>query len=214
MEPLALLTGQRLVAVDTETTGLSPNDGHALIEVATVSIDDGVIAEPWSSLIQPGRPIPPDATAVHGITDAMVAEAPAPAGVIAELRRRCGDATLVFHNASFDLPFLNAELRRAGEPPLFNPIVDTLGLARAFPGQGGNSLGALAARFGLPVEPRHRAPGDALTTARLFVELVRRGQQDRKAASLAELAAASQDLLRQAAARGPTSGLTPAPSPR
>ena len=105
--------GQRLVAVDTETTGLDPNDG-ALVEVATVTLEDGQTRETWSSLMQPGRPIPPDATAVHGITDAMVAAAPAPAGVIAELRRRCGDATLVFHNVSFDLPFLNAELALIG----------------------------------------------------------------------------------------------------
>jgi DNA polymerase III epsilon subunit-like protein len=58
------------MAVDTETTGLSPAEGHALVEVATVTIDDSALGESWSSLVQPGRPIPADAAAVHGITDA------------------------------------------------------------------------------------------------------------------------------------------------
>jgi len=190
------------VAVDTETTGLNPAAGHALIEVATVHLAEGAFGETWSSLVRPDRPIPADATAVHGITDAMVAEAPLPAGVAAELRRRCGDLTLIFHNASFDLPFLIAELRRAGQPPLLNPIVDTLGLARGLPGDGGNSLGALAARFGLPREPKHRALGDALTTARLFLALAARWEQERGVSTLAELAAVSQDLMRPAMVRG------------
>jgi DNA polymerase III epsilon subunit family exonuclease len=187
--------------VDTETTGLSPTEGHTLVEVATVTIADGAIGETWSSLMRPGRAIPADATAVHGIHDAMVAEAPVPETVAAELRRRCGDLALVFHNASFDLPFLIALLRHTGQPPLLNPIVDTLGLARGLAGAGGNSLGALAARFGLPREPAHRALGDALTTARLFLALARVWQEERGVRTLAELAAVSQDLMRSTAAR-------------
>jgi len=118
------------------------------------------------------------------------------------LRRRCGDLALVFHNASFDLPFLIALLRQAGQPPLLNPIVDTLGLARGLAGAGGNSLGALAARFGLPREPAHRALGDALTTARLFLALARVWQEERGVRTLVELAAVSQDLMRPAVVRG------------
>jgi DNA polymerase-3 subunit epsilon len=198
---LALLNGHRLIAVDTETTGLSPADGDTLVEVATVTITDAATGETWSSLMRPGRAIPADAAAVHGITDAMVAEAPAPAIVAAELRGRCGDLPLVFHNASFDLPFLIGLLRQTGQPPLLNPIVDTLGLARGLGGTGGNSLGALAARFGLAKEPQHRALGDALTTARLFLELASRWEQERGVRTLAELAAVSQDLMRQTATR-------------
>jgi DNA polymerase-3 subunit epsilon len=195
------------VAVDTETTGLSPNDGHALVEVATVALEGDVIGETWSSLMQPGRPIPPDASAVHGISDAMVAEAPAPDEVVAQLRRRCGDLTLVFHNVAFDLPFMIGALRRAGQPPLLNPIVDTLGLARGLAGPGSNSLGALAVRYGLPGESRHRALGDALTTARLFLALAAVWEKERGVRTLAELAALSQDLLRPAATRGATVGV-------
>jgi DNA polymerase-3 subunit epsilon len=198
---MSLLSGQRVVAVDTETTGLTPAEGHALVEVAAVVIDDATLGEGWSSLVQPGRPIPADAAAVHGITDAMVAEAPATETIAAELRRRCGALTLVFHNAAFDLPFVIAMLRKAGQPPLLNPVIDTLGLARGLGGPGGNSLGALAAKLGLPPEPQHRALGDARTTARLLVALIDRWESERDIHSLDELAAASQDMLRVSPAR-------------
>jgi DNA polymerase-3 subunit epsilon len=198
---MSLLSGQRVVAVDTETTGLTPAEGHALVEVAAVVIDDATLGEGWSSLVQPGRPIPGDAVAVHGITDAMVVEAPATETIAAELRRRCAALTLVFHNAAFDLPFVIAMLRKAGQPPLLNPIIDTLGLARGLGGPGSNSLGALAARLGLPPEPRHRALGDARTTARLLVALIDRWESERDIHSLDELAAASQDMLRVSPAR-------------
>jgi DNA polymerase III subunit epsilon len=197
---MSLLSGLEVVVVDTETTGMSPSDGHALVEVATVTVADAALGESWSSLVKPGRAIPADASAVHGITDAMVADAPPPAVVAAELRRRCGGLPLVFHNVSFDLPFLIALLRQAGLPPLLNPVIDTLGLARGLGEPGGNSLGALAARMGLPVEAQHRALGDARTTARLFLTLSGRWETERGVRTLAELAAASQDMLRQAAA--------------
>ena len=198
---MSLLSGQRILVVDTETTGFNPAEGHVLVEVATVALDGATFGETWSSLVRPGRAIPPDASAVHGITDAMVAEAPLPAPVAAELRRRCADLPLVFHNAPFDLPFLIALLRQAGEPPLLNPIIDTLGLARGLGGPGSNSLGALAARLGLPKEPQHRALGDARTTARLFVALTGRWEKERDIRTLSELAAVSQDVMRQTAAR-------------
>ena len=66
---MGLLSGHELVVVDTETTGFSPADGHALIEIATVVIRDGAIAsdESWVKLVNPGRPIPSDATTVHKV---------------------------------------------------------------------------------------------------------------------------------------------------
>ena len=198
---MELLLGQPLTAVDTETTGMSPSHGAALVEVARVHVMDGALGETWSSLVQPGRPIPPDATAVHGITDAMVAEAPPPATVAKTLRAGLADRMLIFHNASFDLPFLVALLRESGEPPLFNPIVDTLGLARGLFGTGSNTLGQLAARLGLPPETTHRALSDARTTARLFLLLAERWERDKGVRSLPEMAAASQDVMRVTARR-------------
>jgi DNA polymerase-3 subunit epsilon len=198
---LSLLQGVTVLAVDTETTGMSPADGHRLVEVARVAVVDGALAEEWSTLIDPGRPIPPDATRVHGISDAMVAGAPTAATAGRLLRQACGDLPLVFHNAPFDLPFLIQLFREAGAAPLLNPIVDTLGLARGLFGTGSNALGALASRLKLPVETAHRALGDTRTTARLFVELAGRWEREKGVRSLLELAALSQDVMRTTARR-------------
>jgi len=197
---MTLLAGWTLLAVDTETTGMSPGDGHRLVEVARVPITDGVPGEGWSSLVRPGRPIPSEATNVHRITDAMVADAPSPAEVGRALRAACADLPLVFHNAPFDLPFLRHLLDEAGVPPLLNPVVDTLGLARGLPPRalaaGSRSLGPLAATLGLPPEPAHRALGDARTTARVFVALAKIWEREMGVSSLLELAAVSQDQVR------------------
>jgi len=196
---LALLTAERIVVVDTETTGMSPAFGDALVEVATVVIENGVIGETWSSLVQPGRGIPAGAAAVHGITDRIVAEAPAPAVVAPELRRRIGADTIAFHNTPFDLPFVRALMLATGQPAVFNPVIDTLGLARAFANEGGNSLQTLRTRYALPAETAHRALGDALTTARLLIALAERWEREKAIRGLLELAAASQDAMRAAA---------------
>ncbi len=193
---MSLLEGARLVAVDTETTGLDVAEGHALVEVATVAIQDGALAERWSSLVRPGRPIPPEAIRVHGITDAMTAAAPAPAAVAHELRARCGEHPLVFHNADFDLPFLLAALRAAGEPPFINLILDVLGLARGLYGVGDNRLEQLAARLGIRPAGAHRALDDALTTAQAFLVLARIYERERGVRGLTELAARSRDVMR------------------
>jgi DNA polymerase-3 subunit epsilon len=198
---MPILSGEQLVAIDTETTGFDVAQGHRLVEVAAVRIDGGALGETWSSLIRPGRPIPAEASAVHGITDVMVAAAPGVESVAAELRARAGGHALVFHNAPFDLPFLIALLREGQQPPLLNPIVDTLGLARGLFGVGSNALGALATKLGLPKEPAHRALGDALTTARLFLALAERWERERGVTSVPELAAISQDVIRQTSTR-------------
>ena len=193
---MSLFDGSRLAALDTETTGFDPAQGHRVIEVACVPLDDGRIGEPWSRLVRPGRPIPREATAIHGITDEMVRDAPGAAEVAAELEERVAGRVLVFHNAAFDLPFLAVFMREAGRPPLLNPVVDTLGLARGLFGEGRNPLGVLAARLGLPPETAHRAGGDALTTARVLLELGGQWEGRKGARSVAELAAASQDVMR------------------
>jgi len=198
---MSLLAGHKILALDTETTGMSPAGGHRLVEVARVAVVDGALGEEWSTLVAPGRPIPPDATRVHGIRDDMVADAPAAGEVGRALREACGDLPLVFHNAPFDLPFLLHLFQEAGAPPLLNPVVDTLGLARGLFGTGNNSLGALAKRLGLPAETAHRALGDTRTTARAFVELAARWEREKGVRSLLELAALSQDVMRVTARR-------------
>jgi len=198
---MSLLAGQTALALDTETTGMSPALGHRLVEVARVAIVNGALGDEWSSLVDPGRPIPADATRVHGISDDMVAGAPKAAEAGRLLRAACADLPLVFHNASFDLPFLLQLFRDAGAPTLLNPIVDTLGLARGLFGPGSKSLGALATRLELPAETPHRALGDTRTTARLFIELATRWEREKGERTWLELAAVSQDVMRVTARR-------------
>lgn len=192
---MSLLDGRRVAVIDTETTGFDPAYGHRIVEIAVVPMDGDAIGEPWHSLVDPRRSIPPDATAVHGIRDQDVAGAPRAAAVAVEVRRRCDAHPLVFHNAGFDLPFIAAMLREGGQAPLWNPVVDTLGLARGLGLGDSHALDALAERLGLPRPVAHRALNDATTTARLFAALAARWQE-RGVRSLAELAALSQDLMR------------------
>jgi DNA polymerase III epsilon subunit family exonuclease len=198
---VAILAGVTVLAVDTETTGFNPAEGHRLVELARVAVTDGRLAEEWSALVNPARKIPPDAARIHGIGDAMVEHAPGYREVAGPFRESLGDLPLVFHNAPFDLPFLIGLFREAGAPPLLNPIVDTLGLARGLAPQARNSLGEVAQRLQLPPETAHRALGDARTTARVFVELAKRWESEKGVRSLAELAAASQDVMRLTARR-------------
>ena len=198
---MPLLAGQRVVVVDVETTGWN-TASDCIVEVACVTIDDGAVTDTWSSLLQPGRPVPFVATRIHGITDAMLMSAPLPAAVAKPFRDHCGGAVLAIHNAGFDLPFLGALLRRHGAAPVFNPVIDTLGLARGLFGPSGNSLGELTRRHGIALDSAHRALGDARATAELLRMLAPRWEAERGVRSLAELAAASQDAIRLTSRRG------------
>jgi DNA polymerase III epsilon subunit family exonuclease len=198
---MALLGGQRIVVVDIETTGFS-SANDSIVELACVTIESGAVTDTWSSLVQAGRPIPPEATRIHGITDAMLASAPSAPEVAKPFRERCGDATLAIHNSAFDLPFLETLLRRHGAAPLYNPVIDTLGLARGLFGQGGNSLGELTRRLEIRHASAHRALGDAQATAGLLLVLAPRWEAEKGIASLAELAAVSLDAIRLTSKRG------------
>ncbi len=201
---MGLFDGARLAALDTETTGFDPKLGHRIVEVACVPIDDGRVGEPWSALVDPGCPIPPDAARVHGITNDMVRGRPRAAEIAAALEARCAGRILVLHNAAFDVPFLRGDFRlplfdgllAETDLPLFGPrLIDTLGLARGLFGVGGNGLGELARRLGVPPGTAHRAAGDALTTARLLLALGERWEREKGVRTLDELAAESRKGL-------------------
>jgi len=190
------LAESRVLAIDVETTGFSPREGHALIEIAIVTIERGTLADAWSSLVKADRPIAAGVVDGHGIDDAMLHDAPDAAEVARRFRDRCDDHPLVFHNAGFDLGFLRPFLRGAHAAPLTAPVIDTVGLARGLLGPGANSLGALSEALGIPAEVRHRAEGDARTTARLLLALAPRWERAHGVRTVAELAATSQDLVR------------------
>ena len=165
------------VVFDTETTGLRPESGDRVISLAGVRVRGGQVrrGEIFDALIQPGRTIPSESVTFHGITDAMVVAAPAIDVVLPGFLRFAGPAVLVGHEASFDLRFLEPEVRRLGLPSLAatRAILDTRLLSRSLHGPGeSHSIEAVARRLGVTVTGRHSALGDALTTAEILVRLL------------------------------------------
>jgi DNA polymerase-3 subunit epsilon len=171
--PLSALT---CVVFDTETTGLLPSNGDEIVQIAALRMVGGRVVreEAFESLVNPGRPIPEAATAVHGITGAMVADAPSIETVARRFHAFAEGAVLVAHNAPFDLEFLRRH--EAGSGVQFDhPVLDTVLLSAVVFGQAEtHTLDALTERLGIaiPPEARHTAMGDTLATAAALEKLV------------------------------------------
>ena len=163
------------VVFDSETTGLDPAR-DAVVQLGAVRVVGGrvIASERFEALVDPARPIPPVATRVHGITDAMVAGAPPLPEVCAQFHAFARDAVLVAHNAPFDLAFLHRETERGG-PRFDNPVLDTVHLsAVVFGGTATHTLDAICARLQIEIPPdaRHSAMGDAMATAQALVAML------------------------------------------
>lgn len=146
------------VIFDLETTGLNPAE-DAIIEISGIKVRDHAAVDTFSTLVNPGMPIPYAATAVNGITDAMVRQAPASGEAISAFLDFVGTDILVGHNIhTFDTNFLyDGAVRELGRK-VQNDYIDTLPLARrCLPGQKQYTLTALAAGFGFATEGAHRA---------------------------------------------------------
>ena len=165
----------REIVLDTETTGLEPPE-HRIVEIGALELINHVpTGRVYHQYINPGRPMPAEAFAVHGISDSDLADKPAFAAIAEGFAAFVGDATLVIHNAAFDIRFLDFELERAGHPVLgIARAVDTLAMARErFPGAQ-NTLDALCRRFGVDSTRRikHGALLDSELLAEVYAELM------------------------------------------
>jgi len=178
--PVPAALGQRpladlaFVVFDTETTGLRPDEGDEIVQIGAVRVAAGAVrdGETFETLVDPQRPIPPASTRFHGLTDADVAGAPDAAAALRDLRAFVGDAVLVAQNAAFDMRFVRARQRRAGIA-FDMPVLDTMLLsAHLHPGESDHTLDGMARRYGVPVEGRHTALGDALVTARVLCRML------------------------------------------
>ena len=165
----------REIVLDTETTGLDPNKGHRIVEVACIELVRHVpTGRKFHRYVNPERDMPGEALAVHGITAAFLADQPPFAAIADELLAFIGSDRLVIHNSEFDLAFLNAELARLRRDPIGCSFVDTLGLARVrFPGAPA-SLDALCRRFNIDLSDRveHGAEIDCALLALVYLELL------------------------------------------
>jgi DNA polymerase III epsilon subunit family exonuclease len=161
-------SGSTFVVFDTETTSRDAKLGE-IVEIGAVKVVKGKVADRWSTLVKPSRPIV--GAQLHGITDKDVAKAPSAAEAARTFLDWAGDAILVGHNVGFDLGFLKAALN---DGTTFAPgtYLDTLVLAReSYPDLDVYKLGEIARFFGFKAEPNHRALPDAEATAELLIRL-------------------------------------------
>lgn len=165
----------REIVFDTETTGLSPHDGHRLVEIGCVELVNKVeTGRTFHAYFNPGRAMPAEAEAVHGLSTVFLSDKPFFPDRVREFLDFVGDSPLVAHNATFDFTFLNAELGWCGHDAIcLTRMVDTLALARQRHPGAKHSLDALCSRYGIDRSHRvkHGALLDAQLLAQLYVEL-------------------------------------------
>jgi len=172
----------RQVFLDTETTGLSAEQGDRVVEIGCIEmVNRRLSGRTLHHYLNPGRSSHPDALKVHGLTDEFLADKPAFAQIADELAEFIGGAELIIHNADFDTGFLDAEFERIGRPrvtEVVGSVTDSLALARElFPGKG-NSLDALCKR--LEVDNSSREYHGALLDAGLLAEVYLRMTRGQK----------------------------------
>ena len=192
----------REIVLDTETTGLNPATGDRIVEIGCLELVNHVATgKSYHQYINPQRPMPDEAFRVHGLSDDFLADQPAMAEVMSNFIDFIGDATLIIHNADFDMRFINAELNLLGQVQLkMARAVDTVRMAREkFPGAPA-SLDALCKRFDIDNSSRslHGALLDAQLLAEVYLELIGGRQPDFElAAERADAPVAARDAARR-----------------
>jgi len=162
-----------VVFLDLETTGASA-DRDRITEVGLIEVIDGEYVDEWSTLVNPGKPIPAGIIALTGISDDMVAPAPSFADIAPDLQHRLDGRLLIAHNARFDYHFLRAEFRRLGIA-FTSSVLCTVRLSRRlFPEHRHHNLDSVMERFTISCAARHRALGDAQVIWSFARELKRR----------------------------------------
>ncbi len=166
----------REIVLDTETTGFEPSEGHRIVEIGCVELKHHVpTGNHYQVYINPERDMPADAEKVHGLSSEFLSDKPVFADVADDFRSFVADDPVVIHNASFDLKFLNYELRQLDRRPIQpEQSVDTLLIARRkYPGAPA-SLDALCKRFQIDATERtvHGALLDAELLAQVYLELI------------------------------------------
>src|SRR5579875_785434 len=187
----------REIVLDTETTGLSPEQGHRVVELGCVELLNRIpTGATFHVYLNPERDMPAEAFAVHGLSAEFLSDKPRFSEIVDDFLAFVGDAPLVAHNASFDYGFLCHELKRAARAELpRDRVVDTLMLARRKHSAGPYSLDALCARYGIDNSRRtkHGALLDAEILAEVYLELIGGRQAQLGLAETVAIAVAGND---------------------
>lgn len=166
----------REIVLDTETTGFDPYSGDKIVEIGAVELFNHLpTGNSYHKYINPERPMPQQAFEVHGLSEEFLSDKPLFSHVAQSFIDFIGDATLIIHNASFDIKFLNAELKSVGKALIeMDRVIDTLLMAREkFPGSPA-SLDALCRRYGIDLSKRekHGALLDSEILADVYLQLI------------------------------------------
>jgi DNA polymerase III subunit epsilon len=166
----------REIILDTETTGLSPRDGHRIVEIGAVELLNHMpTGQTFHVYMDPERDMPKEAEAVHGLSSAFLKGKPRFSAIAQDFLNFIRDGVLVIHNASFDMTFINWELRNANLAPIdMGQVIDTLAIAKQKYPMASNSLDALCKRFGIDLSRRtkHGALLDSELLADVYLELI------------------------------------------
>ena len=165
----------REVVLDTETTGLSTKEGHRIVEIGCIELENLIPTKNnFHCYLNPERKVSENALKVHGYTDQFLSDKMKFSQVVDEFLNFIKDKRLIIHNAEFDLSHLNNELKIIKKSPINNEIIDTLVLAREkFPGSP-SSLDALCKRYRIDNSKRtqHSALVDCALLSKVYINLI------------------------------------------
>lgn len=198
----------REIVFDTETTGLSPLTGDRVVEIGGVELYNHIpTGRHFHKYINPDRQMAADAFSVHGLSDEFLRDKPRFAEIVDEMIDFFGEATLIAHNAPFDVQFLNFELEKAGRPSLTNAIIDTVAVARDKHPGARVSLDALCKHYGIDNSRRtlHGALLDSEILADVYLELIGGRQVALALVEEVSVAVTGATLVAHAAPQRPTS---------
>ena len=164
-----LIEDETYVVFDLETFGLNSHE-HPIIEIGAIKVQGTRIVDSFSQLINPGVPIPEKIQNITSITNSMVSNMPSIEEVLPNFMEFVGDATMVAHNAKFDMSFIRRECKRILNIDYDPSVIDTLQMARdVMPELKGYGLGSLTKKLGVALENHHRAVDDSQATAGMFI---------------------------------------------
>ncbi|HTJ58157.1 MAG TPA: DNA polymerase III subunit epsilon [Devosiaceae bacterium] len=166
---------KREIVLDTETTGLNPLTGDRIVEIGCIELINHIPSgRHFHVYINPERGMPEEAFKVHGLSEAFLSDKPKFAAVVNDFAEFVGDATLIIHNAAFDIGFINAERSRLKLAELTNEVIDTVLLARKVHPGARVSLDSLCKHYGIDNSRRtlHGALLDSEILAEVYLELI------------------------------------------